>query len=62
MVGCPAGGIVPDPFMGTETTSVVAQELRQKYVRIELNEEYVGMAEERVKGVCDGIFAHFVFA
>ena len=47
--GCPSGGIVLDPFMGAGTTAVVAQELGMNYVGVELNGEYVKIAEERVK-------------
>jgi len=46
--GCPAGGVVLDPFMGAGTTAVVAKELGRDYVGIELNGDYVRMAEERV--------------
>ena len=47
--GCPPDGIVLDPFMGAGTTAVVASELRRNYVGIELNAEYVSLAEERVR-------------
>ena len=48
--GCPAGGVVLDPFIGAGTTAVVALELGRYYVGIELNADYVRMAEERVRG------------
>ena len=48
--GCPPDGIVLDPFMGAGTTAVVAKELSRNYVGIELNGDYVRMAEERVRG------------
>jgi len=48
--GCPADGVVLDPFMGAGTTAVVAKELGRDYVGIELNGEYVRMAEERLCG------------
>jgi site-specific DNA-methyltransferase (adenine-specific) len=41
-------GIVLDPFMGTGTTALVAEEHGRDWVGIELNAEYVGMAEERL--------------
>jgi DNA modification methylase len=47
--GCPADGVVLDPFMGAGTTAVVARELGRNYVGIELNSEYVKIAEERIK-------------
>jgi site-specific DNA-methyltransferase (adenine-specific) len=46
--GCPSGGIVLDPFMGTGTTALVAQNLGRKYIGIDLNPEYVRIARERL--------------
>jgi DNA modification methylase len=48
LAGCPPGGVVLDPFMGAGTTAVVAQKLGRNYVGIELNPEYVNMANERL--------------
>lgn len=42
-------GIVLDPFMGSGTTAIVAYENRRNYIGIELNPEYIAMAEERIK-------------
>ena len=47
--GCPNGGVVLDPFMGAGTTAIVAQELGRDYLGIELNSDYVKLAEERIK-------------
>ncbi len=47
--GCPPDGIVLDPFMGAGTTAVVARELGRNYVGIELNREYVEIAEKRIR-------------
>ena len=49
LAGCPQGGIVLDPFMGSGTTGIVANKLCRHYVGIELNPEYVEMAERRIK-------------
>jgi DNA modification methylase len=49
--GCNAGfesGIVLDPFMGAGTTAVVAKKLGRHYIGIELNPEYVKIANERI--------------
>ena len=46
--GCPKDGVVLDPFMGAGTTALVARELGRNYVGIELNSDYVKMAEERL--------------
>ena len=42
------GDIVLDPFMGSGTTGIVANKLGRHYVGIELNPEYVEMAERRI--------------
>ena len=46
--GSPSDGVVLDPFMGAGTTALVARELGRNYVGIELNEEYVRLAGERL--------------
>ena len=48
LAGCPEGGIVLDPFMGSGTTAVVARSLGRKYVGIELNPDYIKIAEKRL--------------
>ena len=45
---CPPDGVVLDPFMGAGTTALVTKELGRNYVGIELNEEYVKLARERL--------------
>jgi DNA modification methylase len=49
LAGCPPGGIVLDPFFGAGTTGVVAKQLDRYYIGIELNPDYVIIAEERLK-------------
>ena len=46
--GCPEGGIVLDPFMGAGTTAVVAKRLGRNYIGVELNQEYINIAERRI--------------
>jgi DNA modification methylase len=48
LAGCPVDGIVLDPFMGSGTTAVVAHELNRGYTGIELNPEYVEIANNRL--------------
>lgn len=48
--GCPIGGIVLDPFMGAGTTGLVAKEKGRNYIGIELNEEYIEIANKRIEG------------
>jgi len=46
--GCPENGIVLDTFMGAGTTALVAKELGRNYVGIELNPDYIKIAEKRL--------------
>jgi len=48
--GCPEGGIVLDPFFGSGTTGLVALKQGKKFIGIELNPEYIKIAENRLKG------------
>lgn len=46
LAGCPVGGIVLDPFMGSGTTAQVALELQRNFVGFELNPKYIEIAEK----------------
>jgi DNA modification methylase len=46
--GCPAGGTVLDPFGGSGTTGLVADQLGRDAILVELNPEYAVMAERRI--------------
>jgi site-specific DNA-methyltransferase (adenine-specific) len=46
--GCPNGGIVLDPFIGSGTTALVALKQNKKFIGIELNPEYIKMANKRL--------------
>jgi DNA modification methylase len=48
LAGCPEGGVVLDPFMGSGTTALVAKNLNRKYLGIELNQKYIALAEKRL--------------
>jgi len=41
--------IILDPFMGSGTTAVAAIKLKRKYVGYDINEEYIKIAEKRIK-------------
>ncbi|MGL6184782.1 MAG: DNA-methyltransferase [Clostridium chrysemydis] len=47
--GCPKNGIVLDIFMGSGTTGMIAKRLERNYIGIELNEEYIKIANDRIK-------------
>lgn len=50
LAGCPEGGVVLDPFMGSGTTGLAAKTLGRHYVGIELNPEYTQLANARIGG------------
>lgn len=56
LAGCPKGGIVLDPFMGSGTTAVVAKKLGRRWIGIELNPEYIKMAENRIANTMESLF------
>lgn len=56
MAGTPPKGIVLDPFMGAGTTALVAKKLGRNYLGIELNPEYIKMAEKRLQQIPNSLF------
>jgi DNA modification methylase len=48
LAGCPVGGVVLDPFLGSGTTGLVALRLNREFIGIELNPEYCTLAENRI--------------
>ena len=46
--GCLENGIVLDPFMGSGTTGVVAKKLNRNFIGIEINPNYVDIANKRL--------------
>ncbi|MDR0866056.1 MAG: site-specific DNA-methyltransferase [Candidatus Symbiothrix sp.] len=65
LASCPEGGMVFDPFVGSGTTSVVAQKLGRSYCGIEINPDYACWAEKRlaqaeenktIQGYAGGVF------
>lgn len=58
LAGCPAGGIVLDPFVGSGTTVMVANELGRRGIGLDLNMKYLDVnARERLASVQPLIFA-----
>jgi DNA modification methylase len=50
--GCNEGfspGVCLDPFMGAGTTALVARKLNRNYIGFELNQEYIKIAEKRLR-------------
>lgn len=48
LAGCPNGGLVLDPFIGSGTTAIVARRLGRRFIGIDSNPLYCKMARERV--------------
>lgn len=46
--GCPPGGLVLDPFMGSGTTALVARDLGRNFIGSDLNADYVAIARKRL--------------
>lgn len=56
LASTPPGGVLLDPFMGAGTTALVAKKLGRRYTGIEINPEYIAMAEKRINSVPDSMF------
>jgi len=50
------GDIVLDPFMGSGTTAAVAKKLHRQWVGIEMEENYIKIANERIDAVMPELF------
>lgn len=46
-------GLVLDPFLGSGTTAVVAEQLDRDWLGIELNPQYIALAEQRIAAARD---------
>jgi DNA modification methylase len=49
LAGCPEGGTVLDPFIGSGTVAMVANQLGRRAVGIDLSESYLDLAMQRCK-------------
>src|SRR6185312_7686652 len=58
LAGCPVGGTVLDPFGGSGTTGEVAEALGRDSILIELNPEYVELADRRTQQGGLALVAH----
>jgi len=48
-IGCPTGGVILDPFMGSGTTGVACVQTGRSFIGIELNKEYFDLAKQRIE-------------
>lgn len=49
LAGCPKGGLIYDPFMGTGTTALAAIKYQRNFVGSEMSEEYLKIANSFIK-------------
>lgn len=49
-------GICLDPFMGAGTTALVALKQRKRFIGIEMKQEYIDMANQRIKQIQPNLF------
>lgn len=48
LAGCPAGGVMLDPFAGAGTVAVVSRDNNRKFIGFELNPTYIELTVERL--------------
>jgi len=48
LAGCPKGGVVLDPFMGSGTTARVARTYNRNFIGYELNPEYIKIIQQKI--------------
>jgi len=48
------GDLVLDPFLGSGTTGKMALLAGRRFVGFDISREYCGIAEERIRGACEG--------
>jgi len=51
------GAVVLDPFLGSGTTALAAQSLKRHFIGIEINPEYVAIAQRRLQNAALSLFA-----
>ena len=56
MLASREGDVVLDPFVGSGTTCIAAKQLKRDYIGIDLNREYVDIAEARLRAVPETLF------
>lgn len=49
LAGCPEGGIIYDPFMGTGTTAIAALRANRNFIGSEMSTEYIKICEANIK-------------
>lgn len=60
IAGCPEGGTILDPFNGSGTTTLRAEQLNRKWIGIELSQEYCEIAKRRIENEREQLKLEFV--
>jgi site-specific DNA-methyltransferase (adenine-specific) len=58
LAGCPVDGVVLEPFLGSGTTIATALKHGRRGIGIELNPAYMSIAEKRIAGEANHLFAN----
>ena len=58
--GCPPDGVVLDPFVGSGTTAIVAENLNRKWIGIEITDQYCEIAVKRLKTEAGQVCLEFI--
>ena len=56
LAGCPKGGTIYDPFMGSGTTAIMAHRARCNWIGSEMSEEFLKVAEQNLKPLLSQTF------
>lgn len=54
--GCPEGGIIYDPFMGTGSTAEVCLRTNRLFIGSEMNEKYIDICNKRLNPLMSNLF------
>ncbi len=54
-VFCQKEGIVLDPFLGSGTTGVIAKKLGRSFIGIDINKDYVKIAQRRINQTMENL-------
>jgi DNA modification methylase len=49
LAGCPEGGIIYDPFMGSGSTAIASIRANRQFIGSEMSEEYIKIANKRIQ-------------
>jgi DNA modification methylase len=48
LAGCPEGGLIYDPFMGTGTTAIAALKSNRNFIGSEMSDEYIKICDKNI--------------